>query len=60
MRSLFDLPLIPELQPVEPFNGPARDRRAGAYSNTGAVLHALGGPAAILKRRRGRSLGSVG
>jgi len=43
MRSPFDLPLIPEPQPIEPFNGPVRDRWAGA------VLHALGGPAAVGK-----------
>jgi len=43
MRPLFDLPLFPEPQPVELFNGPVRDRRAGA------LLHALGGPAAVLK-----------
>jgi hypothetical protein len=49
MKSLFDLPLFPEPQPVEPFNGPHRDRRAGAHANSGAILHALGGPAAILK-----------
>jgi hypothetical protein len=49
MRSLFDLSLIPDLQPVEPFNGLARDRRVDAYANTGARLHALGGPAAVLK-----------
>jgi hypothetical protein len=47
MRSPFDLPLIPELQPVEPFNNPSRDRRVSA--NAGATLHALGGPAAVLR-----------
>jgi hypothetical protein len=43
MRSQFDLPSIPEPQPIEPFNGPVRDHRAGA------LLHALGGPAAVAK-----------
>ncbi len=43
MRSLSDLPLELQLIPIEPFNGPSRDRRAGVE------LHALGGPAAILK-----------
>lgn len=47
MRSLFDLPLNPDLQPVEPFNGPVRDRRA--HQHPGAALVALGGPAAVLK-----------
>ena len=43
MRSLSDLPLLPELQLglFEP-SGQPRERR-------GAALHALGGPAAVLK-----------
>ncbi len=45
MKTLSALPLIrePQLAPIEPFNGPSRERRSGAE------LHALGGPAAVLK-----------
>ena len=46
MRSPFDL--IPDLQPVEPFNGPAQDYRSRSKS-AGALLNALGGPAAVLE-----------
>jgi hypothetical protein len=52
MRALSDLPLGPELQPVEPFNGPAQDHRTRSRSQ-GAVLHALGGPVAILEAADG-------
>jgi len=51
MRLLFDLPLISEPQPIEPFNGPSRE------TSTGAELHALGGPAAVLKTARTEDLG---
>lgn len=45
MRSLYDLPLAPEpqLALTEPFDGPTHEHSAGAE------LHALGGPAAVLK-----------
>jgi hypothetical protein len=49
MKSLSEQSQFPEPRPLEPFNGPSRDRRAAAYSNAGATLHALGGPAAILE-----------
>jgi len=48
MTALFDLPPIPDLQPIEPFNGPTQDHRTRTR-NTGAILHALGGPAAVLE-----------
>ncbi len=48
MKALFDLPQVPDLQPVEPFNGPVQDHRTRTKS-AGALLHALGGPAAVLK-----------
>jgi hypothetical protein len=48
MRSSSNLPLNPDLKPVEPFNGPVQDYRTRVQSQ-GARLHALGGPAAILK-----------
>jgi hypothetical protein len=47
MRLLSDLLPSPELQPLEPFNGPVQDHRARA-ARAGALLHALGGPAAVL------------
>lgn len=52
MRSLSDLLPCPEPQPVEPFNGPVQDYRTRALRD-GALLHALGGPAAVLARADG-------
>jgi hypothetical protein len=46
MRSPFDLPLIPEPQPIEPFTNLSREQRAGA------TLYALGGAAAVLRAAR--------
>jgi len=48
MKSLSDLPLFPDLSPVEPFNGPVQDSRART-ATSGALLHALGGPDAVLQ-----------
>jgi hypothetical protein len=48
MKALPDLIPIPELQPVEPFNGPVKDHRTRA-TNSDDLLHALGGPAVVLK-----------
>jgi hypothetical protein len=48
MKSLSDLPLYPDLPPVQPFNGPAQDSRARTV-NSGALLLALGGPDAVLQ-----------
>jgi hypothetical protein len=52
MTAPFDLPPVPDLQSVEPLNGPVQDHRSRA-GDSGTLLYALGGPAAILKAAEG-------
>jgi len=48
MSASLDLPPVPDLQPVEPFNSPVQDQRSRAR-DSGVTLHALGGPAAVIE-----------